>query len=52
LGGPRSVAATYDGRDRARPSLMQIKSFNCRSNNLDRSRRARANLEYLDKRTQ
>ena len=32
LGGPRSVAATYDGRDRARPSLMQIKPFNCRSN--------------------
>ncbi len=32
LGGPRSVAATYEGRDRARPSLMQIKPFNCRSN--------------------
>jgi len=27
-------AATYDGRDRARPSLMQIKSFNCRSNKI------------------
>jgi len=34
LGGPRSVAATYDGRDRARPSLMQLKPFNCRSNRI------------------
>ena len=36
LGGPRSVAAAYDGRDRARPSLMQIKPLNCRSNKSNR----------------
>ena len=32
LGGQRSVAIAYDGRVRVRPSLMQIKTFNFRSN--------------------
>ena len=32
LGSPLSVAAAYYGRDRARPSRMQIKPLNCRSN--------------------
>ena len=32
LGGPAAVPASSGGRDRARPSLVQTKPFNCRSN--------------------